>query len=496
MEKYKMKYSLDNAISNITDLNSSFSLGTLKVAYTGVNVNHSSISKEAFELSAPTMFNCPIVANYDMETNQIGGHDEGFIETENGLKYVNLTQPVGVVPESATYHWEQIEDDGVLHDYFCIDGVILWKRQPCYAKLVDNGITSQSIEIHVSKGVLSDNILNIEQFEYEAFCLLERDEPCFEQASLQVFTKDEFKKQWQEMMAEYSASLESIKIGGTQMNTTNTAESEVVVDTVQEEVVIETMPDEVVVDQTEEFKTDTNKQEHVSDSAEKFALTANQKRQALQAAIDAFATEPYCLYVEDFDDSEVYVYDCNSGKLYGYEYVVSDNTVTVDPNSAKEKMITYVNVTDDTVSNSALADVINSIVEASNASLSSGYESQMSELNTQISDLNQQVAELAAFKKEKLASERAAQENELFARFEPQLKNIEEYESLKAEASKYSLDELETKCFASVGRKTYAFSKASTMTTYRVPLDFSKDEDCEAYGGLLKNKTMITEVNK
>ena len=159
-------------------------------------------------------------------------------------------------------------------------------------------------------------------------------------------------------------------------------------------------------------------------------------------------------------------------------------------------MIAYVNVTDDTVSNSALADVINSIVEASNASLSSGYESQMSELNAQISDLNQQVEELTAFKKEKLASERAEQENELFARFEPQLKNIEEYESLKAEASKYSLDELETKCFAIVGRKTYAFSKASTMTTHRVPLDFSKDEDCEAYGGLLKNKTMITEVNK
>ena len=179
MNTQKLKYTFDTAVTNIQDLNKAFALGTLKVGYTGLNYNGSSISKEAFELSASTMFNVPIVANYSVVDGTIGEHDEGFVTTaDEQIRYVVFTEPVGVVPESATYRWEQIEDDGVVHDYFCIDNVILWKRQSCYNKIKNNGITSQSMEIAINDGNLSDGVLYINSFEFEAFCLLESAEPC------------------------------------------------------------------------------------------------------------------------------------------------------------------------------------------------------------------------------------------------------------------------------------------------------------------------------
>mgnify|MGYP007002641648 FL=1 len=135
------------------------------------------------------MFNCPIVANYDAAENTIGGHDMGVVETESGEKIINITEPVGVVPESATYRWETLVDDNVPREYFCIDNVILWKRQPCYEKIAEDGVTAQSFEIKIRKGDIENDILNINEFEFEAFCLLERDEPCFQQAALQVFQK-------------------------------------------------------------------------------------------------------------------------------------------------------------------------------------------------------------------------------------------------------------------------------------------------------------------
>ena len=57
MEKYNLTYSLPNPVLNVRDLNSSFGVGTLKVAYTGINPNHTSFSKESFETSAPSMYN-------------------------------------------------------------------------------------------------------------------------------------------------------------------------------------------------------------------------------------------------------------------------------------------------------------------------------------------------------------------------------------------------------------------------------------------------------
>ena len=145
-----MNITYASSLSKLCELNESFDTGVLRVAYHGANRNGSFISKESFERSMETIWNCPVVCNYDRDTESIGAHDMEVITGNNGqLRLVNITQPVGVVPESAKTYWQTIEeDDGSTHEYLCVD-VLLWKRQEAYKKILSDGITGQSMEINV-----------------------------------------------------------------------------------------------------------------------------------------------------------------------------------------------------------------------------------------------------------------------------------------------------------------------------------------------------------
>ena len=106
-----MKITYSSSVEKLCEVNSSFDAGVLKVAYVGKNRNGSSISKEAFERSMSTIYNCPIVCNYNRERDEIGSHDVEIVMKDGSARIVNITQPVGVIPESAKYWWECFEDD-------------------------------------------------------------------------------------------------------------------------------------------------------------------------------------------------------------------------------------------------------------------------------------------------------------------------------------------------------------------------------------------------
>lgn len=134
MSERTMRIVFSSGISNLVEKNSSFDSGVLRVAYTGKNRNNSFISKETYERCIQSIYNCPIVCNYDRETDTIGSHDIELVSTDDGgMKIVNVTQPVGVIPESAKYWWEEIEDNSGVHEYLCVDALI-WKRQEAYKK--------------------------------------------------------------------------------------------------------------------------------------------------------------------------------------------------------------------------------------------------------------------------------------------------------------------------------------------------------------------------
>ena len=157
MEPKNMSIVYSSAITDIVSCHDSFDKGILRVCYTGQSRNNTYISKDTFERSMSTIYNVPVVCRYDRENDEIGSHDvEVVYSDDGGASIVNLTHPVGVVPESAKPFWENFtEEDGSVHEYLCVD-VVLWKRQEAYRKIKENGITAESMEISISDGGMKD----------------------------------------------------------------------------------------------------------------------------------------------------------------------------------------------------------------------------------------------------------------------------------------------------------------------------------------------------
>ena len=214
MSERNMRIVFSSGITSLTERNTSFDSGILRVCYTGKNRNNSFISKETFERCMPSIYNCPIVCRYDREEDIIGSHDMELVTSDDGsMRIVNVTQPVGVVPESAKYWWEEIEDGSGVHEYLCVN-VLLWKRQEAYKKIKEDGITDESMEISVKEGRMVDGVYVIDRFEFTAFCLLGTAEPCYESASLEMFSCSDFKQQLADMMQEFVQAIDdSIKKG-------------------------------------------------------------------------------------------------------------------------------------------------------------------------------------------------------------------------------------------------------------------------------------------
>ena len=211
-----MYLNYSSSLDKITEINSSFDTGILRIAYHGLNRNNSFISKENFEKNIKSMYNCPVVTNYDRnaidengDKGDFGSHDAHLeIESDNNgniqsVEIVNDTYPIGVVYESAEYWWEEIEDESGIHEYLCTN-VILWKRQDAYNKLKEGKIFNHSMEIDVFDGSFVDaGYYEIRDFQFTAFCILSNSiEPCFEQSSIQLFNKNNFKEEFTEMMKE------------------------------------------------------------------------------------------------------------------------------------------------------------------------------------------------------------------------------------------------------------------------------------------------------
>lgn len=105
MEKI-LRFSCPSSITDLVSVNDSFDSCTIRVMYTGANRNGTFFSKEVVERALPTMAYCPVVTHYDVETNEIGGHDVDIAYREDGSsRLINLTEPVGVIPASPHTYW-------------------------------------------------------------------------------------------------------------------------------------------------------------------------------------------------------------------------------------------------------------------------------------------------------------------------------------------------------------------------------------------------------
>lgn len=529
-EKKSLVYSA--AVNDIQELNNSFASGKMRIAYHGRNRNGSHISKEAFEASLPSVYNRPIVAHYMVETDSIGGHDVSFVKNDNGLFMYNVTEPVGVVPESASTWWETVEEaDGSLKEYLCCD-ILVWKRQQAYAHLEENRVTDESMEIEVlSRHYDDQGEMHIDLFEFTAFCLLERDAPCFPSAGIELFSVDSCREKFtqmledmhkefstvitasaddidnqlfskggdhemnlEELMTQYGLSAEDItfETEGLDQSELEARFEQIRADKQNQEPAPE-QPAEPEVQEPEqepEAEQPTPAVEEPEEPAQEeprqdpeqieqqFSLTMEQFMSELHTALyteqmnDPWfgGTMPRYWYVDcDMQGNMVYAYDGMDDKLYGYPYSMNGDNVTIDFASGKRMKFEYVEFDEG----------------ASDEMVFSCMRDMRNNCKAKFDAVNEAKETLEKFKADTLKSQLKSEQQRVFAAFED-LAGNERYDALRENCGEMTADELEEKCFAIRGRmSSQKFSAANPSDPIRLPIEGSKvPMSDEPYGGI------------
>jgi hypothetical protein len=339
-----------SSIDNITEINSSFDTGVLRIAYHGLNRNNSFISKESFERNIKSMYNCPVVTNYDRnavdangDKGDFGSHDAHLEveKDENGniasVEIINDTYPIGVVYESAEYWWEEIEDESGMHEYLCTN-VILWKRQDAYNKLKEGKVFNHSMEIEVLEGNFAEQgYYNIVDFQFTAFCILSNSViPCFEQSNIQVFNNNNFKTQFTEMIKELKETVNFSQNQSSQKEVDNISLMRKGGNIVDEK--LELLKKYNLTSDSLNFNIEEISLEELEVKIkEHFDLLASQKTEEI---INALRVEKYkdrwgdeysrYSYVDSKNDM-VFAYDKQDNwNLYGFTYSMSGDKVIID----------------------------------------------------------------------------------------------------------------------------------------------------------------------
>ena len=502
MDKFvNMTYA--SSLTKLCEVNSSFDTGVLRICYPGKNKNGSFIAKETILKEIPTMYNCPIVCNYNRETDSLGGHDlEVVRDKDDCLQLVNLTTPVGVIPESANAWFEDVtEEDGTIKEYLFAD-VLLWKRQEAYKKIKKDGITSHSMEIKVKDGEFIDGVYHINDFEFNAFALIGVT-PCFESSALEVFAQDDFKRQMSEMMQdlkEIFSNTGSLSVSeGTDINTQEFSMEggkgileEKMNLAAKYNIDVESLDfslEDFSLEELAEKFVSLGEEYGLSDSETKFVLTQNlidEIRRVLETEQIPCRWDNTTLtcrynYIDcDIELNEVYCWDRTDWLMYGFNFTIDGDNITIDYASKKRKKFTIVDF-DEGEQGSPIAPIINQFEEQLN-----GYtdtKEKFSEASNRIKALEEEISKLEQFKAETEKAVAENERNEVFARFED-LVGIDAFEELRSNSSDYNPSVLEEKCFAIRGRNASLFKFSENTKNPKLKIE-KPNTSSEPYGGLV-----------
>lgn len=519
-----MNMTFASSLTNLCEVNSSFDTGVLRICYTGKNRNGSFISREAIERNIKTIYNCPIVTNYDRESDTLGGHDMEVVKDNNGgMRIVNLTSPVGVIPESANVYFKEDEDaDGVKHEYLYAD-VLLWKRQEAYKKIKDDGVTNHSMEISVKSGFSKDNIYYIDDFEFNAFALIGCT-PCFEASALEMFSAKDFKKQMSEMMCDLKESFTKVNSSNEDDNIYSQTSMEGGEKVLNEkmklvakyEIDVDSLDfslDDFDLEELEEkfkaMKVNANKDDDADieddddddgddkkkddeDDEEKFALLSNIKEEIHRVFEnkkipapwdDDYMIPKYWVVDMDIEAREVYCVDECDHILYGFSFAIEGDAVIIDFESKKRKKYEIVDF-EGAVDQPAQIDPVITMM-SNEIEKYRDLDGKYTESENTIKSMQTELDELREFKRSTESAIFEAEREKVFSNFED-LIGIEEFETLRNGCDEFDLETIEEKCFAIRGRQnsTKKFSLKGQKT--KLPVERTTDVVNEPYGGLFE----------
>nr|DAJ21869.1 MAG TPA: hypothetical protein [Siphoviridae sp. ctHdl3] len=541
-ERYPISFTKKNEYSN-SDFR--FIDVSIDVMHTGSNRNKTSFTKDVISKAIPSICNTPIlgyvVDELDEEDKDFKGHEHELRITDKDVKYVYAGQAYGVIPESCNPRWIVKDDgNGTEREYLRVDGLIWTKFNDPVDIFTRDGTKNHSVELtDMDCGPADKNgDVPVGSFLFDGCCILSTTDPKIQPAMTGScvtanFSVEDITSQIRERLYEYQALQQNYTAQNenpsdeekgdiTPMNE-NEKNSVVTENTTTKNPEIETPPAENAVQEPETQTTEnsvptegegeapaTNNTvanadegttaptentapttEGESAGAQEFTLTIMQLTDEVSSILAEQKTpskwDPEYMvpryWMNDIQDNEVIVMDYSTYRLMGIPYSMNGDNVVLDFENAKRKKVSY--------------------ADWDEGEVLSGITAAFTEMNTKMTELtkefqsatavvNEMKPKLEAYQQaeaEAIAAADKAKRDELFAIMDEKLGANAEYAALK-ESKEISYADLETKCYALVGRQSAEFSyvpNKNNKGTVRFGVGGTQNGSDVAYGGLIEH---------
>jgi len=519
---------------------------SIDVMHTGANLNKTSFTKDAINKAVPTIRNTPIlgyvVDELDEEDKDFKGHEHELRITDKDVKYVYAGQAYGVIPESCNPRWI-VKDDGtgIEREYLRVDGLIWTKFSDPVDIFTRDSTKNHSVELTDMACGPADKNGNVPvgSFKFDGCCILSTTDPSIKPAMTGScvtanFSVEDITAQIRDRLYEYQAIQQNYtaqndnpsdeeKGDTTPMNENekNPAMTEnAVAEGAVENPEIETpaaentatkteseaapaenaAPEEGAENATTEVPAENTApaEEGESAASSEFTLTTEQLLNEISGALGAYkipsSWDPENMvpryWMNDVQGDEVIVIDCTTYNLMGIPYSMNGDNVVLDVENAKRKKVTFEDWDEGEVlpgMSAVFTEITNTVAE---------MNAKISDLTKEFTEASETIAEmkpkLEAYEKAEAdakAAEMEAKRNALFATFDDKLGADAEYIALK-ENKEISYSDLETKCYALVGRKSAEFSyvpNKNNKGTVRFGVGGTQNGSDVAYGGLIEH---------
>lgn len=519
---------------------------SIDVMHTGASLNKTSFTKDAINKAVPTICNTPIlgyvVDELDEEDKDFKGHEHELRITNKDVKYVYAGQAYGVIPESCNPRWI-VKDDGtgIEREYLRVDGLIWTKFSDPVDIFTRDGTKNHSVELTDMACGPADKNGNVPvgSFKFDGCCILSTTDPSIKPAMTGScvtanFSVEDITAQIRDRLYEYQAIQQNYtaqndnpsdeeKGDTTPMNENEKNSVATAENTAAENHETATPPAENTVQEPETQTTEksvpaegedktpaaentvANKDEgeaapteNTAPTAEgepaassEFTLTANQLRDEVYNALLEIQVpsrwDHECMipkyWLTDIQDNEVIVTDSGTYQLMGIPYSMNGDNVVLEYENIKRKKVVYEDWDNGDVMPGLItmfSTLTDKLVELSDSYTKAANE--VSEIKPKLEAYQQAEADAKA-------AEMEAKRNALFATFDEKLGADAEYIALK-ENKEISYSDLETKCYALVGRKSAEFSyvpNKNNKGTVRFGVGGTQNGSDVAYGGLIEH---------
>lgn len=519
---------------------------SIDVMHTGASLNKTSFTKDAINKAVPTICNTPIlgyvVDELDEEDKDFKGHEHELRITNKDVKYVYAGQAYGVIPESCNPRWI-VKDDGtgIEREYLRVDGLIWTKFSDPVDIFTRDGTKNHSVELTDMACGPADKNGNVPvgSFKFDGCCILSTTDPSIKPAMTGScvtanFSVEDITAQIRDRLYEYQAIQQNYtaqndnpsdeeKGDTTPMNENEKNSVATAENTAAENHETATPPAENAVQEPETQTTEksvpaegedktpaaentvANKDEgeaapteNTAPTAEgepaassEFTLTANQLRDEVYNALLEIQVpsrwDHECMipkyWLTDIQDNEVIVTDSGTYQLMGIPYSMNGDNVVLEYENIKRKKVVYEDWDNGDVMPGLItmfSTLTDKLVELSDSYTKAANE--VSEIKPKLEAYQQAEADAKA-------AEMEAKRNALFATFDEKLGADAEYIALK-ENKEISYSDLETKCYALVGRKSAEFSyvpNKNNKGTVRFGVGGTQNGSDVAYGGLIEH---------